>query len=688
MRTAVFLFISLKLLFLAFVFGILQTQPAHADRGLNEKPRLSLAGFYCEKGLAPGIYQGERACVTCGGRNQPACEARRLGKQCTAAYTQKNDDDICAPVGGNGQPKMKGIGFDCRPGYNVDSNDICQPCGGTDQVACEATRPGDRCTAAYTQVVNGYCRARGGNGQPKLRGIGYDCRPGYNVDSNDICRPCGGTNQVACEATRPGDQCTDAYTQKNRDGYCEPRGGNGQRVMTGMGFECRPNFNWRKHIDGVKRCEPCGSQGQPRCEALRDGPPCGKDLEPDSRPGTNFCVAKKPSEVDLAYEASKDMLREAGDSIFNAIVPMAFEVHDDQDTLEGLSDEDEGAAGDLEDESRSFSDLVDFKTLSVGATAEANFIIGVGVESGFAFDITDANQAMKWYGSIGVSNQFGAGSSYGAVLGIWNVENDGLGKPLSEGGAKSVGIIFDLRTWLDFAGHSSSVLTDIGTQSSTATLLIGVWFDAEDVTEDTVWRDRFTGFTISPVLGVGQNIAGTTYVESKTIQAAAPSSQPSLNNMGSRILSGGGQLQYCGGQCWINGLGRERPDYLETLPIDDDPSLLAAPVARSRVEGPSTGSEQTDSADNGTGAVKSIALRDSLWMFEVRGNKFYLKIVDAQSNAIIVQRVNSTELTKYNLSSSGEYIADTGQRISVSTPSAGQWISADGQRTYSLSRVN
>ncbi len=743
MRMPVFLLIIFKVLALAFVFSALQEQSAYADRGLNETPRSSW-GFECEKGLAPGTYDGKRACVKCGGRNQPACEPRRVGKQCTASYTQKNSAGICEPRGGNNQPKLRGIGYDCRPGYNVGSNGKCQTCGGVGQVACESTRPGDRCTAAYTQKNSaGICEARGGNNQPKLRGIGYDCRPGYNVGSNGKCQTCGGVDQVACETTRPGDRCTAAYTQKNSagicearggegqpimtgigfdcrpgfnwqrnsdgdkyctacggagqvacettrpgerctaaytqknsEGICEARGGNGQPTLTGLGFECRPGFNWRKHGDGAKRCEPCGAQGQPKCEEFRDGPKCEPGLKVDSRPGRNYCVADEPDEFDLVYEASKDKLREVGDNIFDAIVPMAFELHSDQDTLEEINDNDEDAAGDLEDDSRSFSELVDFKTLSVGATAEANFIIGVGVEGGVAFDITDQEKAMKWYSSFAVSNQLGYGSSYGAVLGIWNVQNNQLGAPVSEGGAKSVGVIFDVRTWLEFAGKKSTFLTDIGTQSSTATLLIGVWFERdEDVTE---YEDlKFTGFTLSPVLGVGQNIAGTTYVEATTFQSRAPvTNETELNNLSSWKLAGGGDLQRCYGQCWVDGLGRERPDYLQTYPVIDDPSLLNVSTSGTRARTPAANSSS------------DVRLAGSLWMFEVQGNKFYLKVVDAASGKIVIQNVNSTNRVTYTQTSSGEYVANSGQRLSFESASAGEWISADGSRKYPMSRVN
>ena len=682
MRIPVFLLISFKILSLAYIFSILQTQPAHADRGLNEKPRLSLAGFYCEKGLAPGNYRGNRVCRPCGGRYQPACEARRIGKQCTAAYTQKNDDDICEPRGGNNQPKLRGIGYDCRPGYNLGSNDRCTTCGGNNQIRCEAGRAngGGRCNGNLDSY-KGTCYAKGYNGQPAWprERIGFRCNEAdLAPDSDGNCAPCGRDGQPHCETLRPGDRCTQAYTQ-DIDGICEARGGLGQKAFKGIGFDCRPGLNYRKGSDGVKRCEPCGGQGELICEILREGYVCDDDLTQDFRWGRDICVADEPEMDDLVYEASIAMLKEVGSDIFNAVVPMSVELHEDQETLDGINNEEDGAADGLEEESRSITEAFDFKTLTVGATAEANFIIGIGVEAGAAFDITKAKKPFKWYSAVGVSNQLGAGSSYGAVVGVWNSENDGLGKAVLEGGSKSVGIVMDIRRLREIAGYKQSLLTDIGTQSSPATLLIGVWFERDD--DATNWSELdFAGFTFSPVLGVGSNIAGTTYVEATTFQSAAPSSGSTglnqLNNLSTTTLAGGTKLQRCFGQCWVQGLGGEPPATIETFPVADDPSLQAISASGTRARTPVA----RPSADT--------QLAGSLWMFEVQGNKFYLKVVEQTADKIIIQRANSTEQTAYNRTASGEYIANTGQRISISNAAAGQWISADGARSYQMSRAN
>lgn len=88
------------------------------------------------------------------------------------------------------------------------------------------------------------------------------------------------------------------------------------------------------------------------------------------------------------------------------------------------------------------------------------------------------------------------------------------------------------------------------------------------------------------------------------------------------------------------------------------------------------------STSSGTG------LFNSLWMFEVQGNKFYLKIVDIEPNKLIIQRANSTERTIYTRSGSGEYTDRLGQRFAISSSTNGTWTSADGSTSYAMTRVN
>lgn len=103
---------------------------------------------------------------------------------------------------------------------------------------------------------------------------------------------------------------------------------------------------------------------------------------------------------------------------------------------------------------------------------------------------------------------------------------------------------------------------------------------------------------------------------------------------------------------------------------------------RSLQRQPVTRASEDRSSSSGTG------LFNTLWMFEVQGNKFYLKVVDAASGKIVIQNVNSTNRVTYTQTSSGEYVANSGQRLSFESASAGEWISADGSRKYPMSRVN
>ncbi|MEO1028301.1 MAG: hypothetical protein AAFX02_04515 [Pseudomonadota bacterium] len=479
----------------------------------NEKAwPASRVGFRCDKNL--GVKDGK--CVPCGhGDGQPACEAARSGPQCYRYM--ENVNGICRARGGNGQDPYSGAGFDCKPGYNVGEGGKCRPCGGEDQIECEALRKGPQCEDGLENYKN-YCRSYGNEGKeawPAIR-VGFRCNTAdLAPNAAGVCSPCGGSDQIACETMRPGNRCTANYHQENDAGICEARGGDGQPAFTGLGFECQPGYNWDRGFPGNRTCEPCGGLGEIVCEVMREGPVCEEGLTRDIKWGRDICV---PTLEDDVEQAALRFLEDAGTGLFNTIVPMAFELNDDEDRLEGLAGEDDGAAGAAESDADAAAgglDLPEIKTLSFGAAAEANFIVGFGVETGVAIDIhNDPRNRMRWYGSGSASAQLGAGSSYGAVIGMWANENDDIDGP-------SVGLVFDIRNLLDTIGLSSNFLTDIGTQSSTATVLVGVWYE-----RDGDELGDFAGITISPVLGVGGNALGTTYVEATTIQPFAPGGLP------------------------------------------------------------------------------------------------------------------------------------------------------------------
>ena len=624
-------------------------------RGGNGQAPYSGAGFDCKPGF--NIGDGGK-CRPCGRAGQPSCEKMRKGPRCTGSYTQENNNDYCEERGAEGQQKLTGIGFDCQPGFNIGNEGLCTACGRTDQPACEPMRKGDRCTDAYTQEGDdGYCEARGGEGQHKLTGLGFDCRPGFNVNADDICTACGGTNQPACEVMREGKQCTAAYTQKNSDGICEPRGGDGQPALVGLGFECRPGFNWDGGLPGNRICEPCGGLGQIVCEAMREGKKCNKGYTQARHSGRNTCV---PSLADEVEEAAREWLEEAGQAIFNTLVPMAFEVHGDENFLDSLagSHEDDASMQDEAGNRLSGFELPEFKTISVGATAEANFIIGIGVESGFAFDThnSPANKP-KWYGSGSVSTQAGAGSSYGANVGLWTAENDDL-----EG--RSVGLVVDLR---DVFGVDSDVWSDIGTQASTFTVLVGVWYERP---EDYKLGD-FAGFTISPVLGVGSNLVGATYVEATTDQARAIANGTlRLSPVETFKNSKGQSRNYCSGACDLSGTAARTP-------------------VRTGASSSSNGTRSAAQQSESSGIVNTSAQSGSYlgnWKIALGGTSLVEEVKIYNANYIITHRPSSGATTRYEAQGNNEYRAANGSRIRFVSQSRGLWISGNGSTSYQMTK--
>lgn len=230
-------------------------------------------GFDCDKGKAPN---SSGRCVPCGHKNQPACEPMRKGPQCYD-YLEKING-VCVSRGGEGDQPYSGMGFDCKPGYNVGSNGRCTRCGGKDQVACEPVRKGAVCKGNL-EKYQGYCRAWGKLNEkpwPKIK-PGFPCDDGLSPSVGDevaVCVPCGHKNQPKCHAGRKGPQCFD-YLGEVGD-QCLARGGEGELRYEGMGFDCKPGFN--VDPDDKARCTACGGLNQPACEPMRKGAICNEGL--------------------------------------------------------------------------------------------------------------------------------------------------------------------------------------------------------------------------------------------------------------------------------------------------------------------------------------------------------------------------------------------------------------------------
>ena len=252
------LMLLIKATFICLMFGLLNINTANAE-----------VGFKCNKDEAPN---SKGQCVTCGHKNQPACEPMRKGPQCFDYLEKVNG--VCVARGGEGDLPYSGAGFDCKPGYNVE-NGRCTRCGGEDQMVCEAMRKGKHCNAGL-DAHSGKCVAWGKQGKPPWPKIrpGFTCDEGL-VASNNVCVPCGGLNQPMCDALRKGPRCRDYLAQI--DGMCKGGyGGEGQPKYKNLGFDCKPGFN--VNPDNKALCTACGGSNQPACEPMRKGKICNDGL--------------------------------------------------------------------------------------------------------------------------------------------------------------------------------------------------------------------------------------------------------------------------------------------------------------------------------------------------------------------------------------------------------------------------
>ncbi len=181
--------LSVKVLFICLALSVFDINPAEAKWG-----------FDCAKGKAPNA---SGKCVSCGRKNQPACEPLRKGPQCFD-YLEKIGG-VCRSRGGEGDRPYSGAGFDCKPGYNVGDDNRCTRCGGKNQPVCEPLRPGKQCKEGLKKY-KGMCGLWGQLNQepwPKVR-PGFPCDEGLVTSKeNNKCVWRTGSTDVPCGKTGP-----------------------------------------------------------------------------------------------------------------------------------------------------------------------------------------------------------------------------------------------------------------------------------------------------------------------------------------------------------------------------------------------------------------------------------------------------------------------------------------------------
>ncbi len=500
----------IKALAICFAAAWIMTGTADAACGGNNE-RLCKIGFKCDKGYSA---VGSK-CKPCGRANQPACLAIRKGPQCYDYLEKVNG--TCVARGGQGQAPYSGVGFDCKPGYNVASNGKCTRCGGKDQVECEALRPGPQCKSGLDNY-QGYCRKWGKAGEqpwPKSR-VGYPCDKGL-VTENDICVACGGKDQPMCRATRPGPQCRDYLGEV--DGYCRERGKEGQEPYEGIGFDCAPGFN----IASNGLCTACGGVDQISCEVMRPGPRCDEGLSEED----GVCQTDVRAEIaEVIRDAMEDEIADFAESLIEMI-----ETAQEADQSEAARSSFNLARTNYEKTigQRAIgssmrvntADIPDnegclggnFNSWTIGFSGEAGVIGGAGGEAGMAFRCGDhqANQQdSKWYTSTVENYSLGGGASVGVTVGMWKADFDNLSGP-SHGYTLNLSDAFSTLQAASVATRTMDKFEDL--MKASFELSLSAWFEQND---DGSVGD-FAGLSVTLSKGVGVN-AGGIYSDVKTYQ--------------------------------------------------------------------------------------------------------------------------------------------------------------------------
>lgn len=511
-----------RLLFLikaaAICFAAMWIMTGTADAACGGKnERTCKIGFKCDNGYAA---VGKK-CKPCGRKDQPACVAVRPGPQCLN-YLEKING-TCRARGGQGQRPYSGAGFDCRPGYNVGSDGNCTRCGGKDQVECEALRKGPQCNSGLENYKN-ICRKWGQEGEkpwPKIR-PGFPCDKGLVTETNsstnkDECVKCGGEDQPMCRATRPGPQCRDYLGEV--DGYCRPRGKEGQQTYEGIGFDCAPGFN----VGDDNLCTACGGNGQISCEVMRKGPRCNVGFTEED----GIC---EPDVIAILSDRVKDAMKESIATFADNLIDMADTAQkaDESDAARrafNVAEDNYKATKGLRSNGSSMrvntADIPDnegclgghFNSWSIGFGGEAGVIGGDGGEAGMVFRCADhqANQQdSKWYASKIKNYSAGGGASVGVTVGMWKADFDNLAGP-SHGFTLGLSDAFSTLQAASVSTRTMDKFDDL--LKASFELSLSAWY----VQNNDGSIGDFAGLSVTLSKGVGVN-AGGIYSDVTTYQ--------------------------------------------------------------------------------------------------------------------------------------------------------------------------
>ena len=671
MRLQTLFLLAAKVLALAIFFSVMQSSPAYADRGLNEKPRKSIAGFYCEKNLAPAKYRGKRVCRPCGKKHgQPACEKKRVGPTCGNRLIQVGS--TCKSCGGRGEkacPKAE-WGYPCEGNMAPDSRGICNSCGGRNQAACRAGKAGEQCKAWLDKDRKNICRPCGGDGQKRcpVSKRGSICKPGLgNIDGK--CQSCGKVGQRACPALEQGRQCEAWSTERN--GVCKPCGtpGTGACRVTDKGKACQDIYSY-----SFGQCKET-AQSRTRAKALERLKTLGPNLLADAL-GTAETIDRSPS---------------IKTSLKNGEEPSA-----PLDNRACFGDE--------------------HKSWTIGVGAGASAIVGVEGEVGAAIRCAQHQRGqkdMKWYSGGAWSINAGGGASAGVNVGMWMGEYNNLR-------GKYHGVVFSITDIIGAYDAYKNGLDLTKLKKASADVSIGLYFE-----DNNGWPGKYSGFTVALGGGVGLNAAK--YVKGTTVQNCdydmdcalfkwhqedkangiriavkerdtrgirvdifAPGEEARRNVYFERhTITDKRDYQRGSGRtaeriCFRHNFKELR--YLKSGRNCDRGVALVVEGALDDANETSQNTRATRESPNPTqvNTTSTNIMVLGLWDFNVRGTRMTDEFVQQTDTHIVLRRNGGNQLRRYEKTGPNTYRAESGATVRFVSRTRGIWISPNGQTVYQL----
>lgn len=442
------------------------------------------------------------------------------------------------------EPAIYSGNFTCESKYPGTKSDI-----GTGQCwSCPSSHPN---RTVFGVNSNQACEKRAGinwsTATDRGRGTGLlrtDCPKGAFWDPNGRCYSCpGGYNRSLEYGVTSARACYKRYGATRRSASIKGNQGcAADAFRNGLSdncFKCPAgtyrNANIGSDLSKINACTRCGTEGAKPCPVTTLRKSCDKFLAEDFAKG--ICVKTQAGYVNEA--ALKELRRYAPGLLDRAATALSFS--QDEQLVESLRN---GRANIVNrSANRAINPCVfeEFKTWTLGGTGETSLILGGGLETGIAIDISPQGRSGNqrpafWYGDASYSLGLSAGSSAGINYGCWTDANNAIL-------GASHGITMSLS---DMAGplpeiKSTTTISQMRALSPGVDLVIGIWFGYdENIKEDSVLDifpiktgvGKFQGITLTPVYGQGVGI-GPQYVRGYTAQF--PGKQPDTATANTRL---------------------------------------------------------------------------------------------------------------------------------------------------------